>query len=354
MSRKLTIVIPAYEPDDNLIILIDKLNSFFNDFKIIVVNDGSQHHDDIFEVVKQKDNVTLLNHEKNLGKGEALKTAFRYIKNQNIKAVIVTADSDGQHKPEDIKRVYDFYIKNSNGGILLGSRKFDNNVPFKSSFGNNVSKGLLRLCLNDHLNDNQTGLRAFDYTLLDFMINVKGSRFEYEMNMLSEAIRSYIPINEIAIQTIYINNNKGSHFRPIRDFTKISLCIMKYLWPSIISLLFDFILFMVLILVNKDIDINKLICFSLLSSSAALVINLIINFTGICYGNKKIFKSRTRWVKYIIKSLLNIGLSLGILLLFNLAFDNYIIIRLLSSLILIILFAIFNYFVLKKSKLNED
>ena len=354
MSRKLTIVIPAYEPDNNLIELIDKLNSFFKDFSIIVVNDGSQHHDDIFTKVKEKDNVTLLNHEKNLGKGEALKTAFRYIKNQNTKAVIVTADSDGQHKPEDIKRVYDFYVKNSNGGIVLGSRKFDNNVPFKSSFGNNVSKGLLRLCLNDHLNDNQTGLRAFDYTLLDFMINVKGSRFEYEMNMLSEAVRSDISIKEIAIQTIYINNNKGSHFRPVRDFTKISLCIMKYLWPSIISLLFDFVLFMVLVLVNKNIDITKLICFSLLSSTASVVVNLLINFTGIFYGNKKIFKSRIRWGKYILKSILNIGLSLGILLLFNLVFQNYIVIRILSSLILILVFALFNYFVLKKSKLNEE
>ena len=354
MSRKLTIVIPAYEPDNNLIELIDKLNSFFKDFSIIVVNDGSLHHDDIFSTVKEKDNVTLLNHEKNLGKGEALKTAFRYIKKQNTKAVIVTADSDGQHKPEDIKRVYDFYVKNSNGGIVLGSRKFDNNVPFKSSFGNNVSKGLLRLCLNDHLNDNQTGLRAFDYTLLDFMINVKGSRFEYEMNMLSEAVRSDISIKEIAIQTIYINNNKGSHFRPVRDFTKISLCIMKYLWPSIISLLFDFVLFMVLVLVNKNINITKLICFSLLASTSAVVVNLLINLIGIFYGNKKIFKSKKRWIKYIFKSILNIGLSLGILLLFNLGFHNYIVIRILSSLILIIVFALFNYFALKKSKLNEE
>ena len=354
MSRKLTIVIPAYEPDNNLIELIDKLNSFFKDFSIIVVNDGSLHHDDIFSTVKEKDNVTLLNHEKNLGKGEALKTAFRYIKNQNTKAVIVTADSDGQHKPEDIKRVYDFYVKNSNGGIVLGSRKFDNNVPFKSSFGNNVSKGLLRLCLNDHLNDNQTGLRAFDYTLLDFMINVKGSRFEYEMNMLSEAVRSDISIKEIAIQTIYINNNKGSHFRPVRDFTKISLCIMKYLWPSIISLLFDFVLFMVLVLVNKNINITKLICFSLLASTSAVVVNLLINLIGIFYGNKKIFKSKKRWIKYIFKSILNIGLSLGILLLFNLGFHNYIVIRILSSLILIIVFALFNYYALKKSKLNEE
>ncbi len=354
MSRNLTIVIPAYEPDDNLIILIDKLNSFFNDFNIIVVNDGSLHHDDIFESVKKKDNVTLLTHEVNRGKGEALKTAFRYIKNQNLKTVIVTADSDGQHKPEDIKKVYDYYKKNS-CKILLGSRKFDNNVPFKSSFGNNVSKALLRLCLNDHLNDNQTGLRAFDYTLLDFMINVKGSRFEYEMNMLSEAIRSYIPIDEIAIETIYINNNKGSHFRPIRDFSKISLCIMKYLWPSIISMLVNLAVFIPLVIVYKNsLDINKLICFSLLASAADVLVNVLINLIGICYGNKRIFKSRSRWIKYMIKGILNIGISLGLLLLFNLGFHNYIVIRILTCVILIIIFALFNYFVLKKSKLNEE
>ena len=354
MSRKLTIVIPAYEPDNNLIELIVKLNSFFKGFSIIVVNDGSLNHDDIFNVVKEKENVTLLNHEVNLGKGEALKTAFRYIKSNIPNSIIITADSDGQHKPEDIKRVYDFYIRNSNGGIVLGSRKFDNDVPFKSSFGNNVSKGLLRLCLNHHLNDNQTGLRAFDYKLLDFMINVKGSRFEYEMNMLSEAVRSDIDIKEIAIQTIYINNNKGTHFRPVKDFTKISLCIMKYLWPSIISLIIDFVIFMVLVLVNKNLNITKLICFSLLASTSAVVINLIINLIGIFYGNKKIFKSKNRWVKYIIKSILNIGLSLGILLLFNLGFHNYIVIRIISSLILIIFFATFNYNALKKSKLNEE
>lgn len=353
MAHKLVIVIPSYEPNHQLIDLINKLNNFFNNFDIIVVNDGSKSHDDIFSEVKAQANVILLNHDVNKGKGEALKTAFRYIKSHNMKSIIVTADSDGQHTPEDIKRVYDFYLKHENT-LVLGSRKFENNVPLRSSFGNDVSRGLMRLCLNKHLNDTQTGLRAFDYTLIDFMLSVKGSRFEYEINMLSEAVRKDIEINEIAIQTIYIDNNKGSHFRPIRDFSKISIHIIKYILPGFLTLLFDFLLFMTLILVTKNINIYKLICFSLLSSLSSVVINLIINFTGILYGNKKIFKKKARWIKYIILSLINVGFSLGILMLFNLGMDNYILIRFFSSLILICVYIIFNYFVLKKSKLFEE
>lgn len=353
MSHKLVIVIPSYEPNHQLVDLIHKLNNFFNDFNIIVVNDGSTNHDDIFNEVKSLDNVILLNHEINKGKGEALKTAFRFIKEKKLKSIIVTADSDGQHTPEDIKRVYDFYL-NHEKSLVLGSRKFENNVPLRSSFGNDVSRGLMRLCVNKHLNDTQTGLRAFDYSLIDFMLSVKGSRFEYEINMLSEAVRKDIEINEIAIQTIYIDNNKGSHFRPVRDFSKISIHILKYILPGVITLLFDFLLFMTLILANKNINIYILICFSTLSSTASVLINLIINFTGILYGNKKIFKKKSRWIKYIILALINIGFSLGVLVLFNLCMKEYILIRLFSSLMLILIYALFNYFVLKKSKLFEE
>ena len=139
MSHKLVIVIPSYEPNHQLVDLIHKLNNFFNDFNIIVVNDGSTNHDDIFNEVKSLDNVILLNHEINKGKGEALKTAFRFIKEKKLKSIIVTADSDGQHTPEDIKRVYDFYL-NHEKSLVLGSRKFENNVHKKGLFETNSNR----------------------------------------------------------------------------------------------------------------------------------------------------------------------------------------------------------------------
>ena len=126
-AKELIIVIPAYEPDHLLPELIDKLNEYFTGHQMIVINAGSKGKDELFEQVKNKENVTLLTHEVNRGKGAALKTAFAYIKTLGESYVIVTADSDGQHKPEDIYRVYNFY-KKYNQGLVLGSRKFDGDI----------------------------------------------------------------------------------------------------------------------------------------------------------------------------------------------------------------------------------
>lgn len=352
-KRKLIIVIPAYEPDFHLPELIDKLNSFFDDFSMIVVNDGSKSHDDIFNDVKNKPNVTLLTHEENKGKGEALKTAFRYIKELNINSVIVTADSDGQHKPSDIKKVYEFYLEND-GALVLGSRKFETPIPKRSSFGNDVARILLRIYENKHLNDTQTGLRAFNSNLLDFMLSIKGSRFEYEMNMLAEAVRENIDIKEIAIETIYINENKASHFRPVRDFSRISLCTVKYGLPIFIAALVDLLAFIIFSFVFKDMFESWLLYFSALSGLIATFACTLINVFGIFYGNRKILSRKKRGLRYIISCFLLIGMNLGLLWVFDLFMNNYIVIRIITNLILLLVLGFANYFILKKSKLYEE
>jgi uridine phosphorylase len=110
-AKELIIVIPAYEPDHLLPELIDKLNEYFHGHKMIVVNDGSKNKEELFKEVENKDNVILLNHEVNMGKGAALKTAFNYIKELKDSYIIVTADSDGQHKPEDLPVSYELLNK---------------------------------------------------------------------------------------------------------------------------------------------------------------------------------------------------------------------------------------------------
>ena len=103
------------------------------------------------DIAKDIENVTILNHLVNKGKGAALKTAFKYIASLEKKdRVIVTADADGQHKPEDIFKVTKYY-EEINEGIVLGSRKFDGKVPFRSRFGNDATKFIYRLCKNRKL-----------------------------------------------------------------------------------------------------------------------------------------------------------------------------------------------------------
>lgn len=181
-AKELIIVIPAYEPDHLLVELINKLNQYFTMHKMIVVDDGSKNKDALIEA-KELENVILLTHNKNMGKGAALKTAFSYIKELGTNSIIVTADSDGQHKPEDIYRVYQYY-KQFNKGIVLGSRKFDVKVPARSAFGNNVTRLLLRTFNGLKLNDTQTGLRAFGVDVLPLLLDIPKNRYEFEMTML--------------------------------------------------------------------------------------------------------------------------------------------------------------------------
>lgn len=350
MDKKLTIVIPAYEPDSHLPELIDNLNNFFNDFNIIVVNDGSKNCDEIFNDVKQKKNVLVLNHEVNKGKGEALKTAFRYIKDNKMESVIVTADSDGQHKPLDIKRIYEFYLAH-NGGLVLGSRKFENEVPARSRFGNDVSRGLMRMCLHRHLNDTQTGLRAFDSNLLDFMLNVKGSKFEYEMNMLSEAVRNNIRIRELKIETIYIDENKGSHFRPVRDFLKISNSICKYKITFLLTLVLDFVLFFVFSKALANLGEYAYIHASYISSVLSVGAYLVMNLTSILYGDGNILRHKK--LPLISGLVLYVGLNVLIVYLFKLFLGNLLVDKIISLFIILVLDLVLNFFVLRKSKLYE-
>ena len=357
-NKKLMIVIPSYEPDGKLIELVDKLNNFFTNFNIIIVNYVSVGYDNIFNEVKNKNNVILLNHKENQGKGEALKTAFKFIKKLDQESVIVTCDSDGQHTPTDIKKVYDFYLKNPNS-LVLGSRKFEGNVPKKSQFGNITTKILLREVEGFYLHDSQTGLRAFGSEELDRMISIKGHRFEYEMNMLVEMNRFGVDIKEIAIETIYFDNNSNTHFRPIKDFLKICFTIDKYNLPLYLSYLLTIIVFIITYFITKAIGIydDSLISniyLLIMSGSIAIFFNLLINTSGFFYGNRFIFMNKYLGLRNLIITMISLIFLTGFFLLFNKYLEYKILSIILACISARIIQGLINFFVIKKKKLYEE
>lgn len=141
----------------------------------------------------------------NQGKGQALKTTFAYIQQQNSYGTVVTADADGQHKIWDIFRTANKASENPNK-LILGVRAFTGKVPLRSYFGNSLTKALFKLQTGVGVTDTQTGLRAFTTNLIPFMLKIEGNRYEYEMNMLLEASKEY-QILEVPIETVYINDN---------------------------------------------------------------------------------------------------------------------------------------------------
>lgn len=285
--KNISVIIPSLDPDLRLSGVVDSLLELgFTD--IILVDDGSKpENKKNFPVC---DNVTLLIHKVNLGKGEALKTAMKYVlENRPETSGVVTCDGDGQHLAYDIKKVCEEMI--STGNFILGCRDFSEpQVPFKSKLGNRVSAFALSLFCGVKITDTQTGLRAIPKILLQPMIEVPGSRFEYETNVLLELGNMHAKCSEVKIQTVYHDENKGSHFRPIKDTLRICSFIFKYLFSSFFSFLADIILFTIL---NYALKTDVIV-----STVIARIISSLINF----YLNRKIvFKTGAPVIKSLLK-----------------------------------------------------
>lgn len=220
-NKKVIILIPSLEPNEKLLSYVDELKNL-GFMEIIIVDDGSgKNYQPIFNKLNAHGCV-VLHHEENKGKGAALKTGFMYIKeNYSHFSCVVTADSDGQHAVEDVVKVSELSKNNSNS-LTLGVRDFTTpGVPPKSLLGNRIATFVFAALYGKRLPDTQTGLRAFGSSLLPFMLKVRGSRFEYEIQMLIACVQKGILIQTIPIQVIYENANEGTHFKPIRDSVKI-------------------------------------------------------------------------------------------------------------------------------------
>ena len=356
-SKELFIVIPAYEPNHLMIDLLYKLNEYFTACNIVVVNDGSKREgvDKIFATAKTIDNVTILNHLVNKGKGAALKTAFKYIASLEEKdRVIVTADADGQHKPEDIFKVAN-YFEEINDGIVLGSRQFDGKVPFRSRFGNDATKFIYRLCNNKKLYDNQTGLRAFGSELLPFMIEVNGDRYEYEMNMLMECANKQVTISEVGIETVYINNNESSHFNPVRDFLKICKHMLKYSIPALFTLIVDIVAFIQVFVFYKYFEVDattNLFISGFAGYLVSFVVHMLLTSQGVLYGNKNIFENPIRKRKYVLGGLLAVIINTGLIIGSYYLVNNVAVAKLIADAVFVVSYLLFNYFIVPKTMLH--
>lgn len=281
------IVIPAYQPDNKLITLIKKIREK-SDFHILVIDDGSSVKcQKIFEQAKQY--ATILRHEVNQGKGQALKTAFSYIQEQNIYGTVVTADADGQHKVWDIFRTTNKASENPNK-LILGVRAFTGKVPLRSRFGNSLTKALFKLQTGVGVSDTQTGLRAFTTNLIPFMLKIEGQRYEYEMNMLLEATKEY-QIIEVPIETVYINDNEASHFRPIQDGFMIYKNIFKFALSSLSSFVVDYFVYALAILCFPSVPTSFRI---FLANGLARATSSIFNYST---NKKLVFKNQDSLLK---------------------------------------------------------
>lgn len=221
------VIIPSYNPDSKLAELVDDLTA--NGFaRIVIVNDGSAPEcQPWFDAAAARKECHLLTHEKNAGKGRALKTAFSYCQNQKDCIGVITVDGDGQHLVKDIKACAEALRQNPHK-VILGVRNFEEpHVPARSKLGNLITRTVFRLLCGLKISDTQTGLRAVPMEHLSRFISYQGERYEYETNMLLMMPKDHIEWEEVKISTVYLDDNARSHFHPIKDSVKIYKIILK-------------------------------------------------------------------------------------------------------------------------------
>lgn len=277
---EIPVIIPAYEPDDKLIALLHALHRE-GIAHVVVVDDGSgKQYGALFEKASGIENCTVLYHAVNLGKGRALKTAFNYCLRMYDEAPgCVTADSDGQHTPADILACMRSLWEQPEA-LILGCRNFDDpNVPARSGFGNKCTRQVFRYLLGITVSDTQTGLRGIPSSFMKELMQVKGERFEYETNMLIETKNRNIRIQEVPVETVYLENNKTSHFNPVKDSVRIYLVFGKFLFSSLSSSVLDLMLFHMFCLFFAAYETRLLgIPYIVAATVAARLISAVYNF----------------------------------------------------------------------------
>lgn len=274
LLRRVAVIIPCWQPDHRTVELVRSLADLpFS--AIVVVNDGSEDiYEEFFDRVRATPLAIVLKHDKNRGQGWAVKTAMRYVVDNlpNVEAV-VTADADGQHAVKDIVRVAEATVS---GGSLpvLGTRTFGAGVPLRSRFGNILTQYVFRLLSGFMITDTQSGLRGIPRRWLPAMIGVKGDRFEFAVSVLAQLCRLGAPPREIPIETIYFDQNRSSHFNPVRDSIRIYLFLFRLYGALLLPVCADLATFVLVYAMTGAIGLPVLAGRAAAIATAALIHSL--------------------------------------------------------------------------------
>lgn len=238
---KICVLIPTYNNAGTLRTVISDVLNYSSD--VIVVNDGST--DSTREILRSfGESITVVDYTVNKGKGTALKKGFKKALELGYEYAI-TIDSDGQHYPQDLPKFIEAIAENQES-IIIGERNLANvDINGKSSFANKFSNFWFRVQTGRNLKDTQTGFRAYTLKHL-YGLPLLTSRYEAELELLVLASWNGVNIISIPINVFYPPQaQRISHFKPIRDFSRISilntvLCVLAVvygiparLWTSI-------------------------------------------------------------------------------------------------------------------------
>lgn len=200
--------------------------------RVVVVDDGSTDTD--VEALLRDTGATVLRHPRNLGKGQALLTALRYVAERGGETLI-TLDADGQHHPADL-RVFLPVVSANPTAIVIGARRMaGEHVPLSSRFGRQFSDFWLRLETGLAMRDTQSGFRAYPVACV-LSLNLRGRRYDFEVEVLAKGAWAGLQVKSVDVDVTYARKGQRiSHFKPVLDNVRIThrhvLLLARRLWP---------------------------------------------------------------------------------------------------------------------------
>ena len=321
LSARCTVIIPAYRPDERLWRLATEVLD--QGYRLIVVDDGGgADYLPIFEGLDPR--AIILRHPENRGKGAAIKTGLAHLQTLTegfdpaIPPLVGIMDADGQHLTSDMARVFEGAATHPDK-LTLGVRVVGKEMPFRSRFGNGITRAVFRMLTGAKVSDTQTGLRAFSVALIPEMLGVEGDRYEYEMAVLTRMAHRHIGFHEVSIATLYEDRqNSTSHFRVVRDSVRIYATLLKFAGSSFISFLVDYGLFNLFVFLIPFIAFPWAETYDILAANiAARVISGCVNYYLNCryvFGRKPSLKSAG---EYLLLALLVLAVNSGVLYLWK-------------------------------------
>lgn len=211
------VIVPTYNNERTLKRVLDGVLEYTD--SVLVVNDGST--DSTSEILKNYPQIIQIHLPENKGKGNALAIGFKVAKEKGFKNAI-TIDSDGQHYPDDIPNFIEALKSESAPVLLIGNRNMNQDgIPKKSSFGNRFSNFWFWFETGIKLEDTQSGYRLYPLDYLPEKFYTK--KFEFEIEVIVRTAWKGVKVKNIPVKVLYDMDERVSHFRPFRDFTRISI-----------------------------------------------------------------------------------------------------------------------------------
>lgn len=227
---KCLVAIPTYNNEDTVIQVIRDVKEYASD--ILVVNDGST--DSTAGLLAKEEGIYLLEYSKNRGKGRALKLAIKYAVKHGYEYML-TLDADGQHFASDIPSFAEAAVEEP-GTLFIGARNLKaKNMPGTNTFANKFSNFWFRVDTAKKMSDTQSGFRLYPLKSTGNRHYLTG-RYEFEVEIIVRASWNRVPVKNIPIQVYYApREERVSHFKPLRDFSRISLLNLGlFLWAVLI------------------------------------------------------------------------------------------------------------------------